>query len=83
MRTELTPNRHGILFEMLRHQTLSDVTTKRVQTKDLARESEIDADAFQKQALQSWGKVKPAALPRKPLPAKPGRNYEFFRAVRA
>ena len=78
-----TPNRHGILFEMLRHQNLSDRTAQRVQEKDQADEADRHADLFLQDALQSWEPARPTPARIAKSAAKPRRNNEFLRTVGA
>lgn len=83
MHTKATPNRHGVLFEMLRHQNLSDRTAQRVQKMDQSDEAGRHADLFLHNALQSWqpAHTTPAHIAKSA--AKPRRNNEFFRTVGA
>ncbi len=79
------PARRARLFEFLRHQGVADHVAERLQAERRARVDGLEARAHLAVALRSWQRPDPGPQARalRILAAKPGRDHEFFRAVRA
>jgi hypothetical protein len=79
------PARHARLFEFLRHQGIATRVAERLQAENRARVDGLEARTHLAMALKSWQRPEPGPQARalRVLAAKPGRDHEFFRAVRA
>lgn len=76
-------SRHARLFEYLRQQNFGDITSRRLAEAAHSHRAGMDARMCLVLANRSWRRP-PVDPPKKPaLAAKPARDHEFFRAIRA
>jgi len=76
--------RHGVLFELLRQEVMSVATCKNLETHQHDTVEDRQMHDFLARALGSWEVPEPAEPEdaAEPSAPEPGRDHEFFRAVR-
>ncbi|MFC4668421.1 hypothetical protein ACFO5X_07645 [Seohaeicola nanhaiensis] len=83
MTTVPTPERRGVLFEMLRRENIAQVSQRRRGTMGQEAREAVEAAVFLAAAQKSWGE--PVFEPAPPVVSAPEtrRNHKFFRTVGA
>lgn len=83
MTTVPTPERRGVLFEMLRRENIAKVTRRRRSALGQEAREALEAAVFLAAAQKSWGEPVFESTPPVASAPEARRNHKFFRAVGA